>query len=368
MSAVRRAACAMAATLAVLLTAVDAAAQARYIHDIALSRESFSPSKGESVQIVYTLAEAAQVTISVWDADWGLVRTVVAAAARKPGLNRDTWDGRDMDRRVVPDEAYFVTIEARLASGETDVYDPITFSGGEVGDVTAGEVSRRTGTIAYQLSQPSRVLLRAGIAGQAMLKTVVDWLPRPRGAVTEYWNGRDEDNVIDVLARKHTLILTYITLPASSVITVGNKDYSYRAYAASRKSPRPRKPDRPMANNRKISPHFTKSRLQDRAFSVRLSFPEHRTGNAQRGPDVKDRVLLRVEVDPADAEVIRDQQFEIIVFLDAVFHVEEERGYLPFNLPLEVSALPPGEHVVTVNVITFGDQIGVGSRRITVVR
>jgi hypothetical protein len=30
--------------------------------------------------------------------------------------------------------------------------------------------------------------------------------------------------------------------------------------------------------------------------------------------------------------------------------------------------LPAGEHVLTVNIITFGDQIGVGSRKIKVVK
>ena len=48
--------------------------------------------------------------------------------------------------------------------------------------------------------------------------------------------------------------------------------------------------------------------------------------------------------------------------------MEEERGYLPFTAPLEVKSLPPGEHTLTINLITFGDQIAVASRKFRVVR
>jgi len=79
-------------------------------------------------------------------------------------------------------------------------------------------------------------------------------------------------------------------------------------------------------------------------------------------------VLARIEVSDKDREVLTYQQFEIILFVDTVFHAEEERGYLPFNYPWELKNLPPGEHVLSVNIITFGDQIGVGSRKIKIVR
>ena len=352
------------------MCALPAPAEALQIQTVSVSRATFSPSKQEKVEIAYTIDKAAAITTKVWDPDFHLVRTLVSGRTRQPGRHRDAWDGRDSDGRVVPNEAYFFTIEASSPSGETAVYQPVTFSGGEVGEITGGQVSRRTGTISYRLSQPSRVLLRAGIAGHAMLKTIVDWAPRAEGAVTEYWNGKDEDNVIDILARKYTMILSYTTLPANSVITFGNDTYGYRDYVASVKLPRPRKADRPVVNSRQISPHFWKRRTEDRAFRVKLSFPE-----AGGGPDdgtrvvpARDRVLLRIDVDPADKAVLQDQQFEIIVFVDTVFHLEEERGYLPFNVPIEIKNLPAGEHVVTVNLITFGDQIGVGSRKIQVTR
>ena len=66
------------------------------------------------------------------------------------------------------------------------------------GNVTRGQLDSQSGTMTYQLSQPSRILFRAGMASGLLYKTIVDWEPRASGAVTEYWNGRDEDNLLDV--------------------------------------------------------------------------------------------------------------------------------------------------------------------------
>jgi FlgD Ig-like domain len=337
------------------------------LHNVSLSSTTFNPDKGEAVTLRFSIPKPSAVTVKVFDTDHFLVRVIANGTQLKAGAHAMRWNGRDDAGLVVPNEAYFFTIEAKDGTGSVAVYDPVTFSGGEFADITQGQVSRASGTISYQLSQPSRVLLRAGLRGSALFKTIVDWEPRPAGAVTEYWNGRDEDNLLDLLERRHTLVLSYMTLPASSVITYGNTRQTWRQYRAARPNA-PRKPERPMANERQISPHFLKSRLTDRTFRVRLSFPELERVAPQPLPVVKGRAMVRVDVDPADLAVLGDQQFEVILFVDTVFHAEEERGYVPLNFPLEVTQLPPGEHVITANIVTLGDQIGVGSRRIRVAK
>ncbi|HKS29783.1 MAG TPA: FlgD immunoglobulin-like domain containing protein [Pyrinomonadaceae bacterium] len=339
------------------------------IYNVTTSATSFNPSRGDKLELRYSIPRDARVSINIYDADRQLVRTLAEESPRKVGQNKETWDGKDLDGAIVPNEAYFFCVEAVDSSDQKVVYDPITFSGGESADITQGGVSRETGTLTYKLSQPSRVLMRAGVPGSALLKTVVDWQPRVAGEITEYWNGKDEDNLIDVLnVPNYLLILSYMTLPETSVITVGNEKYDYRAYKASLKSPRPVKAERAMTNGRKISPHFFKSRVTDRAFKVKLSFPELGTSEANDIPAVKGNLLVRVAAAEEDKDVISNQQFEIILFVNNVFYAEEERGYLPFNFPVELASLAPGEYVITVNVITFGDQIGIGSRKIRVVK
>lgn len=339
------------------------------IFGVTLSATSFNPSRGDTLECRYSLSRDARVTVKVFDADQQLVRTLVSDSQKTAGQNKEIWDGKDSDGMVVPNEAYFFNIEAEDSERNRLVYDPVTFSGGESADLSHGQFDHDNGTLSYKLSQPSRVLLRAGVPGSALLKTIVDWQPRVAGEITEYWNGKDEDNLIEVWnAPNHMLILTYMTLPETSAITIGNEKYGYREYKRNLKTPRPTKEQRPMMNVRKLSPHFLKSRLTDRAFKVLLSFPELDQTGSNEIPIAKEKLLVRIEVPEEDREVPLNQQYEIIVFIDSVFYAEEERGHLPFNYPLELTNLPPGEHVLTVNVITFGDQIGIGSRKITVTK
>ena len=342
------------------------ASQGIGISQVSVSTTAFAPSQKETAQVRYTLSRDAAITVKIFDPDRELVRILVLKTARRAGAHSEPWDGRDMDGVIVPNEAYFFTFEAEAPGFPKAVYDPVTFSGGEYGDIVRGEVSKEIGEITYKLSQPSRVRLRAGVQGSAMARTVVDWEPRVGGTITERWSGMDEDNVVSVWERgKFIMILSYITLPDTSVITLGNNRLSYRDYKAGLKTPRPKKEDRPMANNRKISPHFFRSRLTDRAFHIRLTFPELEKGGPVVVPEVKGTVLIHVDVTPEDRQIVLNQQYEMMLFNDFIFHAEEESGYLPFNFPWEVGQLPEGEHILTVNISTHTDQVGVGKPKDT---
>lgn len=72
------------------------------------------------------------------------------------------------------------------------IYDPTTFSGGEVGDLTDVSVDAY-GTVSYKFPAPARVLIRLSIRNGLMYRTLVDWKPRPAGNVNEYWDGFDQD-------------------------------------------------------------------------------------------------------------------------------------------------------------------------------
>jgi hypothetical protein len=339
------------------------------ISGVSIGAESFNPTRGEKLTLNYTLSRDATTAVKVFDADRQLVRGL-PVLARKAGKVSQTWDGKDLDGKVVPNEAYSFTIEAQDSTRRKVAYDPITFSGGEFGNITKGQLDQQLGTMTYQLSQPSRILFRAGMLTGELFKTVVDWEPRSSGTVTEYWNGKDEDNLLDVNTIKGSvMVMTYMTLPENSVITIGNDKLKYRDYKRSVGSRRPMKEDRPMMNSRKISPHFLKSRLTDRAFHVKIVFPDlDKPGVASGIPTIRDSALIQLSIAEEDKEVIAGQQFEIMVHTDSSFMMEEERGYLPFTTPLEVKALSPGEHTLTINLITFGDQIAVGSRKFRVVR
>ena len=350
--------------------ALRPSSQALTISGVAVAAESFNPFRGERITLHYTISRDARVTVKVFDPDRQFARALSNNVVRKAGRVTESWDGKDLDGKIVPNEAYFFTIEAQDSTAHKTVYDPVTFSGGEFGNITRGQLDRESGTMTYKLSQPSRILYRAGLASGLLFKTIVDWEPRSSGTVTEYWNGRDEDNLLDVLSLKgNVMVMTYMTLPDTSVITIGNDKLTYRAYKRAVATRRPMKEDRPVANARKLSPHFLKSRLTDRAFGVKVAFPDFdKSGQPPAIPSVKDRALIQLSIADIDREVLAGQQFEIMVHVDTNFLLEEERGYVPFTAPIEVKQIPPGEHTLTINLITFGDQIAVGSRKFRVVR
>jgi flagellar hook assembly protein FlgD len=103
------------------------------------SMPAFNPSAGEKVAFHYQLAADAKVTFRVYDPDRDLVATLADKQPQAKGENQLVWEGRDLDGKIVPDEAYFVTIEAVDAKGQAEVYDPMVFSGGKEADLTQAE-------------------------------------------------------------------------------------------------------------------------------------------------------------------------------------------------------------------------------------
>jgi hypothetical protein len=102
---------------------------------------------------------------------------------------------------------------------------------------------------------------------------------------------------------------------------------------------------------------------------VSIVFPDFdKAGTPPGVPTIKESAPFRIAVADQDKDVLAGQQFELMMHVNTGFLLEEERGYLPFTSQLEVKPLPAGEHIFTINIITFGDQIGVGSRKIRVVK
>lgn len=321
------------------------------LSEISWEADAFNPTRGDRVVLRYAVSGDETVTIRIYDPDGGIVRHLLQATPRAAGLHEEFWDGRDDDGQMVPDEAYTATIETASAIA----YDPTTSSGGIVGDITDAQFDRETGTVVYTLPAAARVLIRLGIHDGPMLKTLVDWKPRVAGAITEYWDGRDEDQLIRL--REHTgftALVTYVTLPAATVIAYGND--------------RPQKPNRPRMpdpSGRLLAGHLVPPAWM-RAPRVLMTFPGY-DGSGQRVPEVQDAIEVHVDVAPDDRDQLLQEQFEVIFFLDNVFVAEAERGYLPFNWRWELQRVPPGEHVLTVNVSSFKGQVGVASRKVRVV-
>jgi hypothetical protein len=274
------------------------------------------------------------------------------------------WDGKDWSGKPVPDEAFTFTIEG--SSGAA--FDPFIISGNKAGDVKDVGFSKVEGTVDYKLPAASRVLIRLGIKNGPMHRTLVDWRPRPAGAVTDYWDGMDEDKVITIRDHKDfSGIVTYVTLPAATVITYGNTNETYREYKLGRGKDRPQKPKRERKPESQVltKPAGLVPPAWARSPKVAMSFPKN-TNSLM--PDVSGTIDVRVDVAESDKDELLKGQFEVMFFVDNVFFAEAERGYLPYNWRWELQQLPPGEHLLTVNISSFKGQVGAASRKVNVVK
>ena len=92
-------------------------------------------------------------------------------------------------------------------------------------------------------------------------------------------------------------------------------------------------------------------------------------GTSDKGASIlAGKTLVKVELDEQDKKVFQNQQFEIVFFLDYEFYAEDEAGYTPFNWVWDLTNVEEGEHLLTVNISSFKDQIGVLSRKVKVVK
>ncbi|MFC6671371.1 flagellar hook assembly protein FlgD [Marinobacterium aestuariivivens] len=342
----------------------ESASQA--ISDTTINSNAFNPSLGEQVVLTYTLAQPDTVSVRVYDPDGGLVSTVLEGVEQAAGAQEISWDGLDIDSKVVPDEAYTFVVETTTGA----LYDPTTHSGGVVGDITEARFNE-DGTVLYNLPAAARTLIRLGVHNGPMLKTLVDWKPRVAGEITEYWDGYDEDNRYKLRgAKDFSALITYVTLPDATVITYGNKEETYRDYKLGRAQGRAQKPDRPRRSGAELElrPEGLVPPAWARSPRVDMTFPQLSGVEKDDVPEVQDAIDIHISVNPDDLDHLLQDQFEIIFFLDNVFFAEAERGYLPLNWRWELQQIPPGEHVLTANVSSFTGQVGVASRKIKIVR
>ena len=348
-------------------------AQAVGVKSVRVRPTSFNPARGERVAIEYELPTPARVRMTIYDPDGGKVCTLVEDQERKAGRHEETWDGKDAAGQVVPDEAYFFTVIARDQEGKEAVYDPSASATGECRDLTVVRWDPEDRAVIYVLPVDARVRIRLGITGGGpLLRTLVDWEPRVAGECTEFWNGKDRDGFFELHKEaKFGMVVSYMPLPQNSIITVGNKKLTYAEYKTQAGKGPPEKSQaarKPPADPRSPN-HFYQPRYLDRDPAVRLVFPELEKEQKADPPRLSGRALVRVELtDQHQRQYLSDQQYEIVFFVDKVFYAEAEEGHSPYNWVWDLSKVPEGEHVLTVNITSFRDQVGIASRRILVAK
>ncbi len=320
---------------------------------VKISRPSFNPSLNQKVAIGYRLGREARVTVRIFGPEGELIKTLVQREERSASVFHEEWDGRDEGGDIVPDEAYSFVIEAVDHRGFEERYDPSIATWSQF-DTTSAQISETTNTITYQLPKPCRTRIRIGIEGGPLIHTLVDWKPRTAGEITEHWDGWDRDRALKVRDHpKFKMVITNIELPENTIITYGNRKTDYIRYNQSRGR------DSSEFKDPSTTPAPLATLLSPR---IKTSFPMTKQYTPGGIPLLSEKTLARVEVE--DRDLLAGTPYEIIFFLDGIFYAEEPVGSSPYNWVWDLAGVKPGEHMLTVNVVSFKDQIGTTSRKI----
>ncbi len=370
------------------------------ISHVQIEPPAFNPTAGQSIKIHYHLSASADVTLTIYGPNRELLRELIADVPRAAGHNAEEWGGRDVAGVTVPDEAYFFIITTQAGKRKT-VYDPRRHCGGECVIPKDCKWVPENQVVNYVLPKASRVILRSGgrLSGGPLLRTLVNWEPRPRGACSEPWDGLDSDGVRKMAPNDNGGIsIAAFALPGNSIITTGNCKLTYRDYYLNKGRfrfhtptvPRAERPRHGLTSPYSVIPvHLHK----DIAISLNVvplvgdgavTGSSHGASSQPAGtqpssgksasklPAVSlsgDRALLRIDIpDRTERMFMTNQRFDLVVYVDNRLIIEAEYGHVPIDWEWDLGGLEPGKHVLTANLAGFRGNLGTASRLVEIVQ
>jgi len=348
------------------------------IQNVRLDRSVLT--SGEAVNLSFHLSRDAKVTILVYGPDYEVVRRLLDGQARPAGTNGVAWDGRDDSGRMVPDEAYLVSILAEGSNGERAIYDPTSFSGGEAFDLQIQRIEESSGTFRIYYSVPalSRISIRAGIHRGPLLKTILDWKPMAPGEHVQLWDGMDETGRIRAIREPGRIVyIKGFRLPESTILVQGNPG-DYVSYLQSLKPVPSDKANilsfQSVKSNalKRVEKGVSQSYLVRQSLNSAPRFTvyldkDRRNSLSERGVvTVSGQVGLTVEVSSESLYSFNESRYEIVVFVDSERYDEEEQAHASHTYVLDTRQLANGEHLITINLASMTGQVGSYSFRIDV--
>jgi len=332
--------------------------------------------------IRYELTQPATVVIDLVGEEGRLMRRL-DAGQQTAGMHTMTWDGRATDGQSVPRGVYRYVVVAKTPHSSL-IYDPSRTTGGE--ELTPWDFTfdKDTGTLKWVMPKAGYVRLRIGLEGFPHLRTLLDWEPLEAGEHSVVWDGLDASGLIRL--RDHPTLsikLQTFALPWNTLIV----KYQQTADSAESATRRPafggggsasggstQQTDLPTSDELRTmnSPAYPPLHRPDAAYlharharaicreaNLRVELPEVARSDTEGRPVLSGLVPVRVLLDERDAQSLINSRFEVALFEDTTFLFEEEEGSHPFTYLWDTAHLPPGEHLLTINVLSYDDHYGV---------
>lgn len=328
------------------------------ISKVGLDRKTFNPSKNEAVRVNFEINRKADVHVIIYDRSGRQVRRFKPANT-EAGKKSIEWDGRKSNGQLAGGEVFLYVIDA-ASNGQKTVYNRAGKTCGQLIKPRDYTLDKKTGKIEYVLPKACMVRIRAGLKDSMLARTVFDWQGQKAGRHIEMWDGKDVSGLMNLL--KHPdleLKLTCYTLPANTIIATGQTVPSKPLKTGKN----PGRKNDPWAKKGKYV-HYTHEAgiCHEPRFTV--SFPAVK--EIKGVPVVSGETRIRVELDERDARDLINKRFEIMLFVDGAFFFEMEEGTSPFTFNWNTSRFTRGSHIVSVNIMSYDDHVGVVSRKVVI--
>ena len=329
------------------------------LSEIGAHPKTLRRGRDAEVELRFRLSHPASVSVDVVD-EAGHARRRLAARDLAAGAHALRWDGADAAGEPVPDGVYRYVLTAEHADGRRARHDPSTEPWGERMEPTEFTLDDATGRMRWIQPRAGLARLRTAVQGFPLLGTLLDWAPLEGGEQTLDWNGLDASGEVELGAYPARWItLELIELPRNTIFVAGGT--LAPASVPGREAEYP-----PMlASGERSHLEARKPRSQALAPAIALEFPGAELDPADL-PLVRGVVPVRVTIAPEHVASMVDALFEVAFYVDLTFFFEDEESTTPMTWMWDTSDLPPGPHLLTVNVFSYDGRIGCLTRSVVV--
>jgi hypothetical protein len=202
-------------------------------------------------------------------------------------------------------------------------------------EITAANTSfdLKTGEIRYTLPEEAFVRIRVGLReGGPLLDHVIDWQKRAAGAHLDVWDKKDHEGGVEFSTRGDYMLI----LACLPVNETERKNYSS-----------------------KVKGFHTSPRFE-------ITFPDVQRRTPDGFPIIGGITPVRITLDKDDEQWLTNTKYELGMYIDYTFLMEDEEGTSPFTYRLDTRRMNNGEHILTVNLVGYEGEVGTRSVKVLV--
>jgi len=251
------------------------------------------------------------------------------------------------------DGLYQYLLVARDQEGKSVGSYPKKFEGGERIRIRDSALNARSKYIEYILPRMAYIRIRAGIKNGPFLGLLLPWTAQKGGRHRIPWDGSVAEGLFSNLY-DHPDIQVYVVGLSLPYNTFVNRQLSQSTHpAVAIPLPDPLRVDQ--------TPPWPKLLDQQKGRAGIMAEADFQLQLEVNDFPASQQIELRVDSLLEDRSRLFKDRFEVMVYLDGVFLVEEELGLLPFSFQFSEQGLSIGRHVITVNIINIDGEMGTKS-------